>query len=64
MNRINSIDDKNLLPLIDFDAGLVNDVPIIISDEPEVKRIFLPGIFFLVIISRRQKKRQEFLRIQ
>ena len=34
------------LPLIVFDAELVNEVPIMISDEPEVNRIFRPGIFF------------------
>ena len=33
------------LPLIVFDAGFVNDVPMIIRDEPELIRIFRPGIF-------------------
>lgn len=32
------------VPLIDFDGTFDNEVPIIISDEPEVKRIFRPGI--------------------
>jgi hypothetical protein len=32
------------LPLMVFDVECGNEVPMIISDDPEVKRIFLPGI--------------------
>ena len=31
-------------PLIVFDAEFVSEVPMMISDDPEVKRIFRPGI--------------------
>ncbi len=37
-----------MLPLIVLDAEFVNEVPMIISDEPVVKRIFRPGILLNV----------------
>jgi len=39
------------LPLIDFDVGFANEVPIIINDEPVVKRIFRPGILIFFSIN-------------
>jgi hypothetical protein len=34
------------LPVSVLDGGFANEVPIMISDEPEVNRIFRPGIFY------------------
>jgi hypothetical protein len=37
---------KGCLPFIVFDVELVSEVPMMISDEPDVKRIFRPGIVY------------------
>ncbi len=42
--------------MIVLDAELANEVPIIISDEPEVNRIFRPGIFLNI-----HKKKNKYI---